>query len=132
MLDQVREDVDRRITPLVSSIADDLKLLFRQESALLRSEVRKQVQDATSAGLSFAVAATLGMTAANLVGVGIVFLLASLGPQLPLWAWFLITAGLLSLACFGLILRARTKLSAVSLVPEKTLKTLKENVNADR
>lgn len=132
MLDQVREDVDRRITPLVSSIADDLKLLFRQESALLRSEVRKQVQDATSAGLSFAVAATLGMTAANLVGVGIVFLLASLGPQLPLWAWFLITAGLLSFACFGLILRARTKLSAVSLVPEKTLKTLKENVNADR
>ena len=117
---------DESIGGLIRGILMDLRTLLREEIALARVEIRAQAGKARAAAMSF------GMAAAALFFGG-TFLLIALATGIaellnwPIWAGFLIVAGLLSVAGFVLLTSGRKQLQTFHAVPEETVLTLKEN-----
>jgi len=114
------------IRGLVHGILTDIRALIHEEIALARVEIREQVGHARAAAISF------GMAVAALLFAG-TFLLIALAAAIadlldwPVWAGFLVGAGLLSTAGLVTISSGRTRLRSVHGVPPETMSTLKEN-----
>lgn len=132
MLEQVREDVDHRISPILSEIVDDLGTLLRQEVALAKSELRIQASNAGKTVLEFVGAAVLCLIGGLLVFVGGALWIVQNIAGAPAWlAFFLV--GLASVfVAFLLLLHAKSRLANLSLVPEKTIQSITETVNGER
>ena len=117
---------DTSITALLKGIVTDIQTLLREEIALARVELSEQATRAKAA------AATLGVAVAALAFGGTFLLIAAaLGVadamDWPAWAGFLAVSVVLLIG--GLIAwsGARRRLTAVHMVPEETVSTLKEN-----
>jgi len=117
---------DISISELVKGIATDIQTLLREELALARVELTQQGVHARTAALRFA-------AAAGAVGCAAAFLLIALALGLadafawPAWTGFLLVGtglGVLSMVAY---LSARRRLYAMSMFPEETVSTLKEN-----
>lgn len=117
---------DTSIAALLKGIVTDIQTLLREEIALARVELNQQATRAKAA------AASLGVAIAALAFGGTFLLIAlALGVadlmDWPAWAGFLAVAVVLTVG--GLIAwsTARRRLTAVHMVPEETVSTLKEN-----
>ena len=112
---------------LVGGILDDARALMRQEVQLLKDEVKLELSKAGRAASGFGIGAVLA-------GVGTLFLLLMLVHGLNEWfAWPLwVCYGLVGAAVAGsglaLILRARSLAETVHPTPQRSLHTMKENV----
>jgi hypothetical protein len=112
---------------LVSGILDDARVLMRQEAQLLKDEVKLEVSKAGRAASGFGIGGVLA-------AVGTLFLLLMLVHGLhewfswPLWASY----GLVGAAAAGigimLIVRAQSLAGRVRATPQRSLHTMKENV----
>jgi hypothetical protein len=111
---------------LIRGILTDLKTLIREEIALARVEMREQAGRARGAALSF------GLAAGALL-FGVAFLLIAAATAIaelldwPVWAGFLVIAGLLSVVGFVSLSSGRRQLRTFHAVPQETVTTLKEN-----
>ena len=77
------------VTQLVSGIVADAKELMKEQTALLRQELRGKVRHhALAAGTYLVVGLLLLSLAAILVCFTLVFLIAWAAPTLPLWACY--------------------------------------------
>jgi hypothetical protein len=117
---------DPTIGSLLKGILTDVQTLIREEIALARVEITEQVVNARTAAIEFA-------GAAGALGCAVAFLLIALALGIadlfmwPTWAGFFVVGiglGLISLFAY---LAARRRLYAVSMVPEETVTSLKEN-----
>ena len=121
MLEEVREEIDFKITPLIGGIAEDLSNLLRQELALARSELRVQTIRLIGAGLAIA-GAVLFFLASLLLGVvAMIAFCAETFPFLPLWAICLAAATALFAPAILLLRRGKKEFERFSLIPEKAL-----------
>ncbi|MFB3852407.1 MAG: phage holin family protein [Vicinamibacterales bacterium] len=112
--------------PAEAAVIDDARELFRQEAQLARAEIKQEIDNAKSAAI------TLGI-AAGALAVGGLFILIALGRAasdlfgLPVRAGFGIV-GLLFAIVGGIALAlARAHMQQVKPMPERTVRTLREN-----
>ena len=112
---------------LLSGAINDIRELFRQEVSLARVEIREEMANAKAAVIKISVAAvallfgTLFLLTALARGLAVLF-------DMPIWAGFGIVGGLLAIIGGVLLAVAWPNLRAVGPVPERTVRTLKENV----
>lgn len=112
---------------LLSGAINDIRELFRHEISLARVEIREEMANAKSAAIKVSAAAVALL-------LGVLFLLTALARGLavlfdmPIWAGFGIVGGLLAIIGGVLLAVAWPNLRAIGPVPERTVRTLKENV----
>ncbi|MEU4542017.1 phage holin family protein [Nonomuraea dietziae] len=115
---------DRSIGELVGEIGEDLSKLFRQEVALARAEIKEEARKAAKAGGMFGGAGFAGVMTAVLLSLALVFGLANVMDAG--WA-SLIVAALWAVVGAVLYGKGRTLAREVSVKPEQTVETLKED-----
>jgi hypothetical protein len=116
---------ERSLSELVSDVTSQLQTLMRKEVELARSEVKAELSKATKGAAAFAVAGVIGLLAA----IALVFAAAwGLAEIVPEGVAFLIV-GVVLLAVAGVLFgQGRKKVAEVSPVPERTVETVKEDV----
>lgn len=115
------------VSNLVSGIVTDIQDLARKEIALARQEIKEDLNEAKEAGIKLGVGGAV-------LAVGGLFLLVTLALGLadllnwPAWAGFGIVG--LVFAVVGYIMFSSAQKQAKNLrpMPEKTIETMKENV----
>ena len=116
---------DKSLGELVANATKDLSVLVKQEVALAKTEIKKEVVAAGKGAGLFGGAGLTGLFALLFLSIAAAFLLDALG--LPLgWGFFIV--GLLYLiAAAVLAFSGKKKISQVG-PPEKTLSTVKDDV----
>ena len=119
------KSADRPISQIMHDILNHVTEIFRSEFRLARAEVRQDLAPVREASLFLAAGAVFGLYALGFVLLGGVYLIAT---ALPLWISALIVgigAGIVA-ALFLQI--GRTKMRKTTLKPDKTIRSLEENV----
>jgi hypothetical protein len=115
------------VTTLLGGIAADIQELISEHFALLRSEIRSDLNKAMRAALAISAGAVLIVLAAVLLSIMLVQLLAWLVPALPLWACYgifgLVYAMVGGACCYLGIQRFR----AGNVLPQRSISALKED-----
>ena len=120
-------EYDASVSALLSGIVGDAQDLVRKEIALARQEIREEIAAAKDAASALAIASAV-------LAIGGLFLLVTVALGLadlldwPTWAGF----GIVGLA-FGIVgaimlSSARQRIKQISPVPERTVETMKENI----
>lgn len=118
-------DEARQIGEEFAGIAEDMRQLARSEVELAKAEVREQIQLVTRAAIYGAVAAVVALIA---LGLLFITLRDVLDLWMPTWAASLITTGVaLLVAAIGGWL-AYIRIKQVTVVPKKTMSSVKEDV----
>lgn len=112
------------LSRLLASLAHDVSLLTRQQMALAKAEIIGKL-DGLGIGAAMIAAAAL------LLFAGLLYLMAAavlaLALVLPAWAAALIVAGV-ALGVGGILaIVGKSRLRARSLVPERTIRSLRED-----
>lgn len=118
-------DEARGLGEEAGQIAQDLRDLLRSEVQLAKAETREQINLAIRSAIWGAVAALCALLALVFVALTIMF---ALWVVLPMWlSALIVTAGLFVIAGLaGLMAYARIK--QISVVPKRTVSSLKEDV----
>jgi drug/metabolite transporter (DMT)-like permease len=122
-MSQVRDDAS--LGDLFSRLAEESSTLVRQEVQLAKAELRESAQQVGRSvaslliGGAIAYAGLLAILAAIIVGLG--------QAGLPWWLAALVVGVVVAIIGYILIARARSGLQAANLVPDRTIKTLKED-----
>lgn len=119
-----RED---SVASLLGGIVGDAQELVRKEIALARQEIREEIGNAKDAGIQLAIAgAVLGIG-----GLLLVLMLAQALADLlnwPTWAGYGIVGVVLAIVGYVLLSSAQKRIKQIQPVPEKTVETMKENI----
>ena len=117
---------ERPVGELLKQLANETTTLVRQELELAKAEMRDK---AGKAGLGFGMWGAAGVTALLAAGALTAFLILALDGAMPNWLAALIV-GLVYAAIAGVLyLRGKQRVEeAGSPVPEKTIETVKEDV----
>jgi hypothetical protein len=117
---------ERGIASLFADLARESTRLLRQEIALAKSEMMAKLAQ-------FGIGAGELIAGALILHAGFLVLLAAavLGLSLvvPPWAAALIVGGVVLLAGLGIVLKGRRDMKAETLVPGRTLRTLREDAD---
>jgi hypothetical protein len=110
---------------LVREVAEDLSTMLRQELELAKAETKQQVIEAGKAGRAFGGAGLAGWMTVLFASLAAMF---ALDAVMPLgWAAFIV-AVIWASAAAALFVVGRNRMRTVNLVPEKTVETVKEDV----
>jgi hypothetical protein len=120
-------EYDASVSTLLSGIVGDAQALVRQEIALARQEIREEIDAAKNAVTALAIAGAI-------LAVGALFLLVTLALGLadllnwPDWAGFGVVGLVFAIAGAVMLSSARQRMKQINPVPERTIETMKENV----
>ena len=118
---------DASMSQLLSGIVGDAQTLVRQEIALARQEVREEIDAAKSAGIKLGIAGAV-------LAIGGLLLVLTLAQGIadlfdwPVWAGYGLVGIILAVAGYVLLSVAQKQIKEVTPVPQKTVETIKENV----
>ncbi|HEX5690353.1 MAG TPA: phage holin family protein [Roseiflexaceae bacterium] len=115
------------VATLLSGIIGDAQTLVRQEIALAREEVREELTNAKNAGIKLAIAGAALAVGGLLLVLALAQALADL-LNWPAWAGYAIVGVVVAVVGYFLLSSAQKSLKEVKPVPEKTVETIKENV----
>jgi len=115
---------DTSVTGLIKSLADDVTRLFSQEIALAKSEVATAVNHLKAGVLSLAIG--LGVLFAGFI-VLLFAAVAALSLVVVPWLAALIVGGVVALIGLILLLVAKKNLNPESMVPNRTIDSLKKD-----
>src|SRR5215217_270039 len=110
---------------LASEVAKDMSTLVRQEVALAKAELRQEAKTAGAAAGALGGAGFAGYFVLVFLSLALMYALDSV---MPIGWAALIVAALWSVAAAVLALVGRRKLKAFDPKPERTIETLKEDV----
>jgi uncharacterized membrane protein YqjE len=119
-----RAKADRSITALLSDLASETVLLIRQEVALLKAELQEKLSRVGQGATAVGVGAFIAFS-----GWGVLLAAAVLGlaTVLPAWLAALIIAIVALVIGGALIFIGKSRFDADSLVPRRTLRSLRED-----
>jgi uncharacterized membrane protein YqjE len=115
------------MTALVRGILNDVQSLIKQQTDLVRHEIRKDLDKARDGLLFLAFGMGVTLVGGLLFCLMPVYLLWWAVPALPLWACFGIVGGLFLILGACAVYAALKKFQAAAALPD-TVQTLKENV----
>jgi hypothetical protein len=119
---------DASMTELVSGILRDVQDLVKQQTELLKHEVRTGLRKTKEASLLFAAGAGLGVAGVILVAFMLAQLLQVAIPALPWWACYGIMGFVLLSAGAGLCYAGKLLIESVTALPKESMQALKEDV----
>lgn len=120
-----RPGEDRSMQDLWSDMAKGASTLFRQEVELAKIETKEQLARAGKAGAVFSAAGIAGFMALQLLSFAAAWGLAAV---LPDGVAFLVVGVVYAVVAAVLLKAARKQAAEVSLVPQQTVETLREDV----
>jgi Putative Actinobacterial Holin-X, holin superfamily III len=115
------------VTALLGGIVNDVKDLLAQELALATLEVHDTLRQAKAA----AVAMGLGIGVVAIGGMLLIFMLVQVlaaYTAIPLWGCYGLVGGVLVVLGGVLLAMGKRTAAAIDVVPQRTLETMKENV----
>lgn len=115
------------VSSLISGIVGDAQELVRKEIALARQEVREEVNNAKNAGIQLGIAGAVLAVGGLLLVLTLAQALADL-LNLPVWVGYGVVGLVLAIAGYILLSSAQKRMKEINPVPEKTVETMKENV----
>lgn len=114
----------RSVAEMMSTLAGDVTLLFRQEVELAKAELREEAKKAAKGGVMLGAAGVVGHMAFLLLSFALAWGLAALmHPGLA----FLIVGVVYAAVAALLYLTGRGRLQQADPVPEQTVETVKED-----
>ena len=119
------EDGERTIASVLQSIVGNIEQIVRSEIRLAKAEVREEAGKAGQASKLLAIGAVLGIYAFGILLLCCVYLLATVVAP---WLAALIVAVCLGAIAGGLIVSGWKQIKQVNPTPNKTVASLKENV----
>lgn len=117
------------IPDLLRRLTDQGAHLAQQQVALVKAEVTDSVNDVKAAIAAYAGAAVLGIASIGVLLMGLAYLLTQ-ETELRLWQATLIIGAASALLAFILYKSAASKLSASSLAPERSMRTIERTPDA--
>ena len=115
----------RSMAEVLQDIVDNIRDIIRYEFRLAKTEVREEASKAGKSSIPLATGLVLGLYALGFILLGIVYALEIV---VATWLAALIVGGgvlVISLICISV---GRKRLKAVRVKPEKTIETVKENL----
>jgi hypothetical protein len=116
---------ERPLGELLSDVTSQLQALLRKEIELAKVETKEQVNRGVKGAAAFAAAGVVGLLAALLQSFAAAWGLAAV---MPTGLAFLIVAVVFGAVAGILALQGKKKLASFSPVPERTVETVKEDV----
>lgn len=116
---------ERSWKDIVADVVRDIENIFRNELRLAGLELKAKFKEASKAGGMLAAAGLLGFfAAACFIATAIIVLTI----VLPIWLSCLIIGVLLGMGAGGAFLLGRMALQEVDPVPQRTVETMKDNI----
>jgi uncharacterized membrane protein YqjE len=117
--------MQRSVPEILENIATNLTQLIQAEFRLAKSELKEGAEKVAGPGAKLGAGVVLAF-----YGLGFLLLAAVYALSLVMAGWLatLIVGGVLTVAAGILIGAGRTKLKRVNLTPDKTMRTLEEDV----
>lgn len=119
------EQRGRTTADVVKDIIANVQEIVRSEVRLAKTEAREEVSKFTGAAKILAAGAVLGIYALGFVLASVAMILAL---ALPAWGAVSIVAIVLAIAAYALVSSGVKKLKLVHAKPEKTIESVKENM----
>lgn len=116
---------ERSFGDIVKSIIGNVQEIIRAEVRLAKAEIREEGSKAAGAGRNLVIGGVAGLFASLFLLNALMFGLAA---WMPLWASAGLIGIVLGAAAFVLIGKGRTEWKQFSPKPEKTVESVKENV----
>jgi uncharacterized membrane protein YqjE len=115
----------RSLSDVLQDIVGNIQEIFRSEFRLAKVEIQQETAKAVQSSIPLAIGAFLGLYAVGFLLLGIVHALSLV---LAAWLASLIVGGTVLIVAMILVGVGRKRFRQVKVVPEKTVGTLKENV----
>jgi uncharacterized membrane protein YqjE len=115
----------RSVPEVLQDIVGNIEEIIRSEFRLAKAEVKEEASQAAPPLKMMVVGAGIGFYA---LGFLIFTLVMGLATMVATWLAALIVGGVLALIALVLITTASKRLKQVNKVPERTIETMKENV----
>lgn len=119
-----RAETEPSLGQLFTELSDDMSTLVRQELELAKAETMQKVSQATRSIIMMVAGGLLAY--AGLISLVIAAAIA-LGALMPYWLSSLIVGLVVIVIGAVLVMSGRSSLANLSLVPEKTVETLKQD-----
>ncbi|HEY2457031.1 MAG TPA: phage holin family protein [Candidatus Acidoferrum sp.] len=115
----------RTVSDVLQDIIGNVQQIIRSEFRLAKAELKEKADRASKPAVFVASGALIAV-----YGLGFLFLAAvyGLAVVMPEWAAALIVGAVLSIIGVMVLSSGRAKLKAIDPTPDKTVQTLKENV----
>jgi MFS family permease len=123
---EAAEASERSLAELFSAMTSELSTLFQQQVALAKAEVKEEASKAGQAVSLLAVAGILGLVGALMLTMALAFAIGDLLENT--WLGFLIVGAVLAIVAFVLLQSGRKRLQTVNPTPERSIETLKEDM----
>ena len=115
------------LAQLVNGLVGDAALLMRQELALAKHELYEEARKTKAAAASFGAGIGIAAVGGLLLIIMLVHLLRAL-TEWPIWTCYGIVGGGSTIIAVALLYRGKRQISEIDIVPQQTIKTIKENV----
>jgi len=122
--EMIGQNSDPTLGDLFTSLTEDLSTLVRQEIALARTETMEKVTTATRSIVMMVAGGLIAYAGLIALIMALIFLL---NRAMPLWVSALIVAIVVIVVGVILLMSGRGALARMSVVPEKTVESMKEN-----
>jgi len=116
---------ERSFGEIVKSIIGNLQEIVRAEVRLARTEIREEGGKAAESGKHLGMGAVAGLFSGLFLLNAVMY---GLSGWMPLWAAALVVSAVLGIAAMMLLSKGREEWKKFSPKPEKTVETVKENV----
>lgn len=121
----MNENERRSTTQILENIVEDVQDIIRSEVRLARAEIKEEALKAAKGGAAIGGAALMGYFALALLVVCFTALLAT---AMPLWVSAIIMCVVCGCVAGALYAMGRGRLKQVHPAPEKTIRTVKEDL----
>jgi uncharacterized membrane protein YqjE len=117
--------MQRSVPEVLQDIVGNLQGIIRAEFRLAKTEITEEAAKAAKPGAMYATGLALGF-----YGVGFLLLAAVYGLSTVMSGWLaaLIVGGVVAIVGAGVVSSSAKKLKRLNLTPEKTMRSLEENV----
>lgn len=122
----VVRDEERSLGELFGELSQQTSTLVKKEIELARHEVTKSASTMARDAAMVAAGGALAYAGLIVLLVGLGWLLATIG--VPIWLAFLLVGGIAAGVGAFLAMRYLRQMQRVSVVPERTMETIKEDV----
>ncbi len=115
----------RSVPEVLQNIVGNIQEIIRSEFSLAKIEIKQEAAQAKGPAMMWLIGGALGLYALGFLLLTAIFGMATV---MPIWLAALIVGAVLTVISIALLSAASKRLKQVHKVPERTIETLKENV----